>query len=195
MKVRVRLFLALAIVMAIAIFAGKWRRNHLESSQDRNILNSAQKHGVDPALIKAVIWRESKFDPEARGGKGETGLMQIMEDTGLEWAGAQRVMLFSGAVLRDPARNIECGTWYLRKLLGRYQQTDDPVPYALADYNAGRGNVLKWMKESASTNSADFIGQIGFPSTRAYVRAVLERQQRYAGEFRPAQEPARLNPP
>ena len=195
MKVRVRLFLALAIVMAIAIFAGKWRRNHLESSQDRNILNSAQKHGVDPALIKAVIWRESKFDPEARGGKGETGLMQIMEDTGLEWAGTQRVMLFSGAVLRDPARNIECGTWYLRKLLGRYQQTDDPVPYALADYNAGRGNVLKWMKEGASTNSADFIGQIGFPSTRAYVRAVLERQQRYAGEFRPAQEPARLNPP
>jgi hypothetical protein len=48
---RVRLFLALAIVMAIAILAGKWQRDHLESNQDKNILNSARKHGVDPAVF------------------------------------------------------------------------------------------------------------------------------------------------
>jgi soluble lytic murein transglycosylase len=194
-KVRARLFLVLAIVMAIAILAGKWQRDHLQSGQDKNILDSARKHGVDPALIKAVIWRESRFHPNARGSKGEAGLMQIMEDTGLEWAGAQRVTLSSQSDLLDPARNIECGTWYLRKLLGRYQQTDDPVPYALADYNAGRGNVLKWMKESATTNSVDFIGQIGFPSTRAYVEAVVERRQRYAEEFRAAQEKGAVSLP
>jgi soluble lytic murein transglycosylase len=181
--------------MALAILAGKWRRDHLESSQDKNILASAQKHGVDPALIKAVIWRESRFRPEVRGSKGETGLMQIMEDTGLEWAGAQRVGLFSESSLLDPARNIECGTWYLRKLLGRYQQTDDPVPYALADYNAGRGNVLKWMKETGLTNSADFVALIGFPSTRAYVHAVMERRQRYAEEFVAPQDKAAVSPP
>jgi soluble lytic murein transglycosylase len=193
---RVRLFLALAIVMAIAILAGKWQRDHLESNQDKNILNSARKHGVDPALIKAVIWRESRFHPDARGSKGEAGLMQIMENTGLEWAGAQRVTFMSQSELLDPARNIECGTWYLRKLLGRYQQADDPVPYALADYNAGRGNVLKWMKESAATNSADFVEQIGFPATRAYVEAVRERQQRYGEAFRGSQEKKNaVNPP
>lgn len=181
--------------MAIAILAGKWRRDHLESNQDQNILNSARKHGVDPALVKAVIWRESRFHPEARGNKGESGLMQIMENTGLEWAGAQRVTLLSQSDLLDPVRNIECGTWYLRKLLGRYQQTDDPVPYALADYNAGRGNVLKWMKESAVTNSADFMGQIGFPSTSNYVQAVMGRRQRYAEAFRAAQDRAVVNPP
>jgi soluble lytic murein transglycosylase len=194
-KTRARLYLALAIVMAIAILAGKWRRDHLESNQDQNILNSARKHGVDPALVKAVIWRESRFHPEARGNKGESGLMQIMENTGLEWAGAQRVTLLSQSDLLDPVRNIECGTWYLRKLLGRYQQTDDPVPYALADYNAGRGNVLKWMKESAVTNSADFMGQIGFPSTSNYVQAVMGRRQRYAEAFRAAQDRAVVNPP
>ena len=192
---RTRLFFALAVVMAIAILAGKWRRDHLESSQDKNILLSARKHGVDPALIKAVIWRESRFHPEARGGKREVGLMQIMEDTGREWAGAQHVTLFSESDLLDPARNIECGTWYLRKLLGRYQQTDDPVPYALADYNAGRGNVLKWMKESGATNSADFLASIGFPSTRAYVHAVMERRQRYTEEFVAAQDKAAVSPP
>lgn len=186
MKTRLRLFLALAVVLALAILAGMWRREHLESSQDKNILASAQKHGVDPALIKAVIWRESRFNPDARGSKGETGLMQIMDETGLEWAGAQRIAFFTEQSLQDPARNIECGTWYLRKLLGRYRQTDDPVPYALADYNAGRGNVLKWMKESAATNSADFIGQIGFPSTRAYVQAVMERREHYAQQFQAA---------
>jgi soluble lytic murein transglycosylase len=192
---RARLFLGLALVMVIAILAGKWQRDHRESVQDRNILNSARKHGVDPALIKAVIWRESRFHPDARGSKGETGLMQIMENTGLEWAGAQRVSFMSQSELLDPARNIECGTWYLRKLLGRYQQTDDPVPYALADYNAGRGNVLKWMKEGAATNSADFVEQIGFPSTRAYVVAVRERQQHYAAEFHGAQEKSGVSPP
>ncbi len=194
MKVRARLFLALAVLMVLAILAGQWRRAHLESSQDRNILASARKHGVDPALIKAVIWRESRFHPDARGSKGETGLMQIMENTGLEWAGAQRRTLDAPSDLLDPARNIECGTWYLRKLLGRYQQTDDPVPYALADYNAGRGNVLKWLKESATTNSADFLGRIGFPSTSNYVRSVMARRSQYVETFRGAMDQAGVNP-
>ena len=57
------------------------------------------------------------------------------------------------------------------------------MPYALADYNAGRGNVLKWMKGNAVTNSAAFIGQIGFPSTRDYVRAVQRQRLKYAGQF------------
>jgi soluble lytic murein transglycosylase len=57
------------------------------------------------------------------------------------------------------------------------------VPYALADYNAGRGNVLKWMKGAATTNSEAFIEQIGFPSTRHYVRTVVERRKKYVRQF------------
>jgi soluble lytic murein transglycosylase len=183
MKSRARLVLALALVLLCAWFAARWRRARIESSQDANILAAAQKHGVDPALIKAVIWRESKFDPHARGTKGETGLMQIMDLTAREWADAQRLKIFAPVMLRDPKRNIDCGTWYLRKLLPRYARTDNPVPYALADYNAGRGNVLKWMKDEAVTNSAVFIERIGFPSTQAYVRAVMERRENYAEQF------------
>ncbi len=183
MKLRARLVLLLAVVLLLAFLADQWRRAHLESSQDKNILIAARKHGVDPALIKAVIWQESRFDPQARGIKGETGLMQIMDLTGREWAEAQRVPMFVPVSLRDASRNIDCGTWYLCKLLPRYAKTDDPVPYALADYNAGRGNVLKWMKDEAVTNSAVFIERIGFPSTQAYVRAVMERRKKYAGQF------------
>jgi len=56
---------------------------------------------------------------------------------------------------------------------------DDPLPYALADYNAGRGNVLKWNQGAAATNSAAFARQIGFPGTRDYVRSVLRRYAHY----------------
>ncbi len=183
MKPRTLFLLALAGVLLLTFLLFRWRFARIEFSQDKNIIAASQKHGVDPALIKAVVWRESKFDPAARGTKGETGLMQIMENTGLEWAGEERVPMFSTLTLLDPQRNIDCGTWYLRKLLGRYRMTDDPVPYALADYNAGRGNVLKWMKGSGTTNSQMFVEQIGFPATRHYVRTVVKRREKYVAQF------------
>ncbi len=179
-------FILFGVLLLLAFLGYRWRLTRIEFSQDKNILASSRKHGVDPALIKAVVWQESRFNPRARGTKGESGLMQIMERTGLEWAGNERVLV-SPETLMDPAKNIECGTWYLRKLLGRYQRTDNPVPYALADYNAGRRNVLKWMKGAATTNSAAFINQIGFPSTRQYVRAVVKRREKYVAQFREQQ--------
>jgi len=182
-KWRARLFLIIAALLVLAFLADQWRRAHLESSQDKNILAASKKYGVDPALIKAVVWRESRFDPRARGTKGEVGLMQIMDGTGREWATAQHVTLFSKFILFDASRNVDCGTWYLHKLLARYPRTDDPVPYALADYNAGRGNVLKWMTGGAATNSAAFSQQIGFASTRDYVQSIMNRRTRYVAQF------------
>ncbi len=182
-KLRSRIFLILALLLLLTFLASQWRRAHLESNQDKNILGASQKYGVDPALVKAVIWRESRFNPSARGTKGEIGLMQIMEVTGHDWAGARRVPVFSDFTLRDPAQNIDCGSWYLSKLLRRYPATDNPLPYALADYNAGRGNVLKWMKGDATTNSTAFMDAIGFPSTRQYVRDVMDRRLKYERQF------------
>jgi soluble lytic murein transglycosylase len=182
-KSRARLVLIIIAALSVLFLADQWRRMHLESSQDNNILAASRKHGVDPALVKAVVWQESRFNPRARGSKAELGLMQIMENTGREWAGEQRVLSFSEETLLNPVENIDCGTWYLGKLLRRYRKTDNPVPYALADYNAGRGNVLKWIKNDAATNSTVFIEQIRFPSTREYVRNVISRREKYVGEF------------
>ncbi len=111
--------------------------------------------------------------------------MQLQEEAAREWAGAEHVQPFSHEHCFDPGTNTLAGTWYLRKLLRRYVQTDDPLPYALADYNAGRGNVLKWNQGAAATNSAAFIEQIGFPGTRDYVRSVLRRCAHYRPLFRP----------
>ena len=171
-----------AIVLVVLV-AYSWRAGRREHSQDRTILAAARRYGVDPALVKAIVWRESDFDPRVRGRAGEIGLMQITDAAAQEWAEAERVYPLAEAKLFDPRTNIHAGAWYLRKLLQRYQRTDQPAVFALADYNAGRGNVLKWAKGLAATNSEVFVGAIGFPSTQAYVKAVLERRSRYVADF------------
>ena len=160
-----------------------WWQRRLEHSQDGPIRSAARHYALEPGLIKAVVWRESRFHPHARGRAEEIGLMQVQENAALEWAEAEHITNFVHEQCFDPVTNTLAGTWYLRKLLRRYAQTDDPVPYALADYNAGRANVLKWNRGAASTNSALFIQQIGFPGTRDYVRAVVGRWARYRKQF------------
>jgi soluble lytic murein transglycosylase len=160
-----------------------WWDGRLERSQDVPIRAAARRYGLEPALVKAVVWRESRFNPQALGRVGEIGLMQLREEAAREWAEAERIAGFAHEHCFDPATNTLAGTWYLRKLTRRYVQTDNPLAYALADYNAGRGNVLKWNKGPAATNSAVFIDSIGFPSTRTYVRSVLRRYEHYRPVF------------
>lgn len=167
-----------------------WRVWWLERSQDGPIRAAARQYGVEPALVKAIVWRESHFQPSARGAVGEIGLMQVREDAAREWAVAEKVPAFEHQHCFDPVTNTLAGTWYLNKLLQRYSRTDDPRAYALADYNAGRGNVLKWLGGPAATNSAAFIGQIGFPGTKGYVRAVLRRYERYRPLFKTEMQPS-----
>src|SRR5207249_10099946 len=146
---------------------------------DRSISAAARRYGVEPALVKAVVWRESRFHPRARGRSGEIGLMQIGEAAAQEWADAEHIGGFNHEQCSDPFTNTLAGTWYWKNLLKRYGQTDNPVPYALADYNAGRANVLKWLSGAAATNSAAFIEQIEFPGTKQYVESVMRRYEEY----------------
>lgn len=160
-----------------------WWGNRLERSQDAPIRAAAQRYGVEPALVKAIVWRESRFRPEVHGHAGELGLMQLQEDAAWEWASAEHVPGFVHEQCLDPVTNTLAGTFYLRRLLRHYTSTDNPVPYALAEYNAGRGNVLKWLGGAATTNSATFIEQIGFPGTKEYVKEVLGRYKKYRQWF------------
>ncbi len=174
---RARWRLLLLIVGGLIGYA--WWEGRLERSQNGPILAAAQRYGVEPALVKAVVWRESRFNPQARGRAQEIGLMQLQEEAAREWADAEHVEGFEHEQCVDPGTNTLAGTWYLKKLLKRYVQTDDPVPYALAEYNAGRANLVKWNAGVAATNSAAFIEQIGFPGTKKYVRSVIRRQGLY----------------
>jgi len=179
-----RLVLRTALLLGGLALLHWWREGRLERSQDAPIRAAARRYNVDPALIKAVVWRESRFNPQARGRAKEIGLMQLQEDAAREWADAEHVQGFEHELCFDAGTNTLAGGWYLRKLLKRYAQTDNPLVYALADYNAGRGNVLKWTGGAGATNSDVFLEQIGFPWTRDYVKAVMNRYGRYQSAFR-----------
>ena len=173
------LLIILIVLLIDAAILWWWRGSQLEHSQDGVIRAAATQYDVDPALVKAVVWRESRFNHKARGTAGELGLMQIREAAASEWATAENLTDFHHSHLLNAKSNVLAGTWYLKKLMGRYQHTDDPVAYALADYNAGRSHVLEWNNGEAKTNSALFIEKIGYSTTKAYVKMVKLRQVKY----------------
>lgn len=179
-KLAVALWALLLVVLVAVFWSWRWRREH---SQDGVIVAAARRYGMDPALIKAVVWKESRFQPAAVGKGGEIGLMQLMDPAAQEWAEAEHCYPLSEEHLFHPSTNTLAGTWYLRKLLQRYRHTDDPLPFALADYNAGRGNVLRWSQGPAATNSAAFIQRIGFPATKDYVLSIQRRREQYRRDF------------
>jgi soluble lytic murein transglycosylase len=141
-----------------------------------------QKYSVDPMLIKAVIWRESAFRPDKVGSHGERGLMQIMPPAAADWARQNKRPTFVPADLFSPQVNIEAGTWYLKKGLQQYASKDDPITFALAEYNAGRSRVNKWVgdtNQGSSATAGDLRDSIPFPGTRGYVDAIIERYHYY----------------
>jgi soluble lytic murein transglycosylase len=175
-----RRWLFLLVLLLLGLTAAcLWREARLEKKFLSQMLAAGTRFGVDPLLVKAIVWRESRFHPDVRGSRGEIGLMQVQEPAAREWADAERLAHFNHELCSDPGTNTMAGTFYIGKLLKRYAATDNPLPYALADYNAGRGNVLKWNTASAGTNSVQFIAQIHFPATRAYVKSVMRRYALY----------------
>ncbi len=160
-----------------------WLLDRRESRAESHILRAARHYSVEPALVKAVVWRESRFREDARGAAGELGLMQVGALAAREWAEAERLSGFRHDQVLDPGQNARAGTWYLGKLMRRYAQTDNPAAFALADYNAGRANVRRWLKGPGSTNSAAFLAAMDFPGTQDYVRAILARREVYRVVF------------
>ncbi len=133
-------------------------------SQDELILASGKRYGVPPELIKAVIWRESRFHPEKTGAHGERGLMQITEAAAQDWAKAEKIETFAPTDLYDPKVNIEAGSWYLGRALQHWKAKEDAVPFALAEYNAGRTRAPlgKGLGTRRSRRGGRFAGRDGF---------------------------------
>jgi len=134
------------------------------------VVGHAKNYELDPALLAAVIYRESKFDADAESSSGAIGLMQLLPSTArgiaLNTGGAK----FRVADLYDPEINVRYGSFYLRRLLEKYG--DEQL--ALAAYNAGQANVDGWLAHGDG---------IAFADTRSYVEDVLETREIYARAY------------
>lgn len=118
-----------------------------EMKYDKIVQAAAKRHGVDPMLVKAIIFTESTFIPGKIGKDGEIGLMQIKMVAASDWAKAKGVPLPSKAQMYNPELNIEIGTWYITRALKRWYENPDFLRMALAEYNAGRARLLEWMSD------------------------------------------------
>jgi len=141
----------------------------------------ALEHRLDPMLVKAVVWRESRFDPNKNGSAGERGLMQVSEKAAREWARENKIDNFHVEKLFDPKTNLEAGTWYLRRAFEHWETQSDPLPFALAEYNAGASRAQRWSggDSVAAIPPRTFLKRIDFPGTRKYVDSIIARYTFY----------------
>jgi soluble lytic murein transglycosylase len=131
----------------------------------------AREHRLDPALLAAVIYQESKFRPSARSKSGAIGLMQLTPSTAHGIAVRTGGHRFRTSDLYDPEINIRYGAWYLADLFAKYHSER----LVLAAYNAGQGNVDRWRAHGDG---------IVFPETTAYVKRVERLQRIYVDAWR-----------
>ena len=134
------------------------------------VVGHAENYSLDPQLVAAVIYQESKFDADAVSASGAVGLMQLLPSTGQGIADRTGGESWKPEDLHNPELNVRYGSWYLRHLLDKYGSEE----LALAAYNAGQTNVDRWQAEG---------GEIGFPETRAYVERVQELKAVYARAY------------
>jgi soluble lytic murein transglycosylase len=144
------------------------------------IRQQSREKGLDPALVAAVIYAESHFRDGQISSAGALGLMQITPETARYIARKSGGTAFVVGDLATPQVNIAYGAYYLRYLLRRYGGNE---ALALAAYNAGEGNVDRWIAEARARDRGLTIGAIPYAETRAYVTRVREAKRDYASKY------------
>ena len=193
----IRFFFKLVLCLLLALAAGfaylalqsgdpvytvyEWISPARFQQYDRLIRAVAAEHHLDPMLVKAVVWRESRFDPQKYGSARERGLMQVSEKAANEWARENKIDNFHVERLFDPKTNLQAGAWYLHRAFEHWGNQPDAMPFALAEYNAGASRAQRWGggDGAAAMPARAFLNNINFPGTRKYVDSIIARYQFY----------------
>jgi soluble lytic murein transglycosylase len=192
------------LVLVVASLAGRQAvlRYAYPFPYREEIITYADRNGLDPLFVAAIIRTESGFRPGAVSPKGAVGLMQIMPDTGRWVAENLGFAHFDPHMLKDPATNLMIGTWYLAELREEFGSN---VVLVVAAYNAGRGRVKEWVEKDGydlragadSTISPwpgaevteDYpVSKLALAETRDYVRRVIASLKTYRRLYGPVLE-------
>lgn len=132
------------------------------------IAKYSSMYSVDPVLVSAIIKTESNFDVDAKSQKNAYGLMQLTPETARWVADKMGINNFSLDMLADSETNIKMGCWYLDNLNQEFKNTE----LVLAAYNAGRGNVQKWLKDPNCSEDGESLKNIPFKETDRYIKKI-----------------------
>jgi len=167
--------LAGGVVLAVALVQdarpGWWERLWYPLRYEQIVRGHAHNYDLDPALLAAVIYQESKFSSSAKSSSGAIGLMQLTPTTAEGIAIRTGGSAFHTSDLYDPDINIRYGSWYLDNLFKKYRSER----LVLAAYNAGQGNVDDWRAHGEP---------IQFAETRAYIKRVERLKKIYRDAWR-----------
>jgi len=168
--------LTVALVGLMALEIGHAVRDLGLPLSDASVIRqqAGEKH-LDPALIAAVIYAETKFNPRPSSA-GAQGLMQILPTTAYFIAHLSGGSRFTAGDLATPSINVAYGSYYLRYLLDHYNGNET---LAVAAYNGGVANVDSWVARANAEGRRLTVGAIPFDETRAYVQRVLSAQRAY----------------
>ena len=167
------------LVLVLPSLRGAIRRLELPLEHADIIRQQASDDRLDPALIAAVIYAETKFDPRTSSA-GAEGLMQILPSTAVFLAHRSGATTFTTADLATPQVNIAYGSYYLRYLLDEY---DGNETLALAAYNGGEANVDRWVAAAHAAGRPFGLAAIAFPETRDYVAKVEQAESEYRADY------------
>lgn len=166
--------LCIALIVYLSIFAYRIIiRAIYPVRYSEYIEENSEKYGLDKYLVMGVIKAESNYIYDAHSGVAR-GLMQITDETAV-WISKQLDIEFTHEDIEKPEKNIEMGCFYLNYLISHYKNTD----VALAAYNAGMGNVNKWLSSEEYSVDGEKLSYIPYKETREYIKKVNKYQQKY----------------
>jgi soluble lytic murein transglycosylase len=147
----------------------------------REIEKWSTERKLNPLLVTALMRQESRFEPKIKSVADATGLMQVLPSTA-KWIAPQIKVDFKTISLENPNDNIMLGTWYLGHTHDQYNNNS---MLAIASYNAGPGNVSKWLQTLTTQDPDEFVEQIPFDETKNYVRQVFGNYWNYLRLYNP----------
>ena len=175
MKTLITVMIIIIMISVASIFINKvvtkivYKKDYSEY-----VIKYSQEYDVDENLIYALIKAESNFESDAESIKGAKGLMQLMYSTAEDVAKKNGIILTEENIL-EPDINIKIGTIYISTLIKKYEC----VEVALAAYNAGSGNIDKWIDNGTIKADGSDIENIPFKETNNYVRKIMRDYKIY----------------
>lgn len=193
-----RIYAILLLIVLLVLFLDQgWLGRHLYPLRyEADIRANAERHEMDPYLLAAIIRVESNFQPNKTSPKGAYGLMQLMPATA-EWIVKQGGYPDTDLDrLDNPSVNISIGSWYVHSLYVQFVPLDaskqDEIALIAAAYNAGPGNVRRWLQENTWEGSFDTMSAIPFGETRHYIQRILYYYEKYEQYYPELSSPANV---